>query len=128
MGWNDFPWPTSSLLLLLINLPAHRCALGAVQHHQRRDQFGQHPEVGRMGIKTLLTYVTTTMAAVVIGLALVNVFQPGWGRRRPAQANRIPYELWRDANGSKHWMIFEPSINSGECGAGQTSRARSRFE
>ena len=55
-----------------------------------------------MGIKTLLTYVATTMAAVVIGLALVNVFQPGSGADDDLlKANRIRYELWRDANGIK---------------------------
>ena len=41
--------------------------------------LGNIQKLGRMGIKTLLTYVATTVAAVVIGLALVNVFQPGSG-------------------------------------------------
>ena len=62
--------------------------------------LGNIRKLGRMGIKTLVIYVLTTMMAVVIGLALVNVFSPGSGANDDLlEANRIRYELWRDANG-----------------------------
>tara|TARA_B110000116_G_scaffold245098_1_gene235973 strand:- start:2078 stop:3265 length:1188 start_codon:yes stop_codon:yes gene_type:complete len=52
-----------------------------------------------MGIKTLALYLTTTMFAVIVGLTLVNVFKPGdHASETLREANRIRYELWRDAN------------------------------
>jgi Na+/H+-dicarboxylate symporter len=57
-------------------------------------------KLGKMGIKTLLLYMATTMVAVVIGLVLVNLIRPG---DRPAdglrQENRVSYELWRAETG-----------------------------
>ncbi|EKF74843.1 sodium:dicarboxylate symporter family protein [Alcanivorax hongdengensis A-11-3] len=38
---------------------------------------GQGKSVGRMGIKTLALYMTTTLVAVLIGLLMVNLFAPG---------------------------------------------------
>ena len=56
-------------------------------------------KLGRMGVKTLLTYVITTMIAVVVGLVLVNLLKPG---ARVSEdlltANRIRYELWVSGN------------------------------
>ncbi len=56
-------------------------------------------KLGRMGVKTLLTYVVTTMIAVVVGLILVNVLQPGTKVSDDLlKANRIRYELWVNQN------------------------------
>jgi len=64
--------------------------------------LGDMKKLGRMGIKTLAIYLTTTMFAVVIGLALVNVFKPGTHADEGLkESNRIRYELWRDANDIK---------------------------
>ena len=55
-------------------------------------------KLGRMGAKTLVAYLVTTVAAVTIGLLLVNTLKPGdyidEGQRIK---NRLKYELWADA-------------------------------
>ena len=57
-------------------------------------------KLGSMGIKTLAAYVITTMVAVLLGLLLVNSFNPGGNQDSDViKRNRISYELWRDANG-----------------------------
>ncbi len=56
--------------------------------------------LGRMGGKTLLAYLVTTVAAVGIGLFLVNVFQPGsFVEESQREKNRIKYEIWARDNG-----------------------------
>lgn len=56
-------------------------------------------KLGKMGLKTLLLYVATTMIAVTIGLTLVNIIEPGVSQDDSIRVrNRIGYELWRDAN------------------------------
>ena len=58
-------------------------------------------KLGRMGAKTLLAYLITTVAAVTIGLLLVNTLKPGnyidEGQR---VKNRLKYELWAKATPS----------------------------
>ena len=102
MGWNDFTLayiqPFGDIFINLLKLIAVPLVLFSIISGVT--SLGNIQKLGRMGIKTLLTYVATTMAAVVIGLALVNIFQPGAGANEDLlQANRIRYELWRDANG-----------------------------
>jgi Na+/H+-dicarboxylate symporter len=101
MGWNDFTLayiqPFGDIFINLLKLIAVPLVLFSIISGVT--SLGNIQKLGRMGIKTLLTYVVTTMAAVVIGLALVNIFQPGAGADKDLlQANRIRYELWRDAN------------------------------
>lgn len=61
--------------------------------------LGDVKKLGKMGFKTLLIYLTTTLTAILLGLLLVNVFQPG---ATPSEATRIEkrieYELWLEAN------------------------------
>ena len=102
MGWNDFTLayiqPFGDIFINLLKLIAVPLVLFSIISGVT--SLGNIQKLGRMGIKTLLTYVVTTMAAVVIGLTLVNIFQPGAGADEDLlQANRIRYELWRDANG-----------------------------
>ena len=102
MGWNDFTLayiqPFGDIFINLLKLIAVPLVLFSIISGVT--SLGNIQKLGRMGIKTLLTYVVTTMAAVVIGLALVNIFQPGAGADEDLlQAKRIRYELWRDANG-----------------------------
>ena len=112
MGWNDFTLayiqPFGDIFINLLKLIAVPLVLFSIISGVT--SLGNIQKLGRMGIKTLLTYVATTMAAVVIGLALVNVFQPGSGADDDTQANRIRYELWRDANGIQRWTTFRPSM------------------
>jgi len=52
-------------------------------------------KLGRMGAKTLGFYLVTTIAAVTVGLFLVNTFNPGESLSEDQRIkNRITYELW----------------------------------
>jgi Na+/H+-dicarboxylate symporter len=52
-------------------------------------------KLGRMGIKTLLIYISTTVLAVTIGLFLANVIKPGGSSLSEQRIlNRMNYELW----------------------------------
>ncbi len=102
LGWNDFTLayiqPFGDIFINLLKLIAVPLVLFSIISGVT--SLGNIQKLGRMGVKTLVTYVLTTMVAVVIGLVLVNIFKPGAGAD-PAllEANRIRYELWRDANG-----------------------------
>ena len=52
-------------------------------------------QLGRVGVKTLLIYVGTTMSAILIGLLLVNLIKPGNFTSDDSKLEkRIEYELW----------------------------------
>ena len=52
-------------------------------------------QLGRVGVKTLLIYVGTTMSAILIGLLLVNLIKPGTFPSDESRIEkRIEYELW----------------------------------
>jgi proton glutamate symport protein len=46
--------------------------------------IGSSGNLGRLGGKTLLFYATTTLLAIIVGLILVNLFQPGLVDGQPA--------------------------------------------
>ena len=57
--------------------------------------LGSPSELGRMGFRTLALYLATTVAAVSIGLVVVNIFQPGiHSDVKQKTENRLEYELW----------------------------------
>jgi Na+/H+-dicarboxylate symporter len=103
-GWNqftlDYIQPFGDIFINLLKLIAVPLVLFSIISGVT--SLGNIRKLGRMGLKTLAIYVLTTMMAVVIGLVLVNVFRPGSGADNSLlEANRIRYELWRDANGIK---------------------------
>lgn len=52
-------------------------------------------QLGRVGVKTLMIYVGTTMSAILIGLLLVNLIKPGTFPEKDSRIEkRIEYELW----------------------------------
>lgn len=52
-------------------------------------------KLGRIGTKTLLIYVGTTMLAVTIGLTVVNIWKPGQHVNQETRLEkRVEYELW----------------------------------
>ncbi|MBO6515910.1 MAG: dicarboxylate/amino acid:cation symporter [Bacteroidia bacterium] len=56
-------------------------------------------KLGRIGTKTLLIYVGTTMLAVTIGLGVVNMWKPGERVNQETRLKkRIEYELWLKQN------------------------------
>lgn len=59
-------------------------------------------KLGRLGIKTLATYLITTLLAVSVGLALVNIIKPGALIDQDQRIeNRIGYEKWVAADPSR---------------------------
>jgi len=53
--------------------------------------------LGRLGVRTLLLYLSTTVLAVTLGLVLVNTIQPGVHVSDDLrQRNRASYEAWAD--------------------------------
>jgi Na+/H+-dicarboxylate symporter len=62
--------------------------------------LGDVRQLGRMGAKTLLLYLLTTVFAVSIGLFVVNSFNPGIQKNETTKLqNRLEYELWaKEAN------------------------------
>lgn len=59
--------------------------------------LGDIRQLGRMGAKTLLLYLFTTITAVTLGLSLVNFFQPGKQSNDFTRLeNRLKYELWAE--------------------------------
>ena len=56
-------------------------------------------KLGRIGTKTLLIYVGTTMFAVTVGLLVVNIWKPGSLVHEDLRIEkRIEYEIWRNAD------------------------------
>ena len=57
-------------------------------------------KLGRLGAKTLGAYLVTTVAAVGLGLLLVNLVQPGsFMDENQRIKNRISFELWLQSEG-----------------------------
>lgn len=61
--------------------------------------LGDVKQLGRMGAKTLLTYLLTTVFAVSTGLILVNLVKPGTQSDKvKATEYRLRYEVWATEN------------------------------
>ncbi|MCP5108120.1 MAG: dicarboxylate/amino acid:cation symporter [bacterium] len=54
--------------------------------------MGDLKKLGRIGGKTLLYYITTTLVAIIIGLTLVNIVQPGKGIQLEAQYQDVTFQ------------------------------------
>src|SRR5690606_22705531 len=62
--------------------------------------IGDPSSLGRMGGKTLLIYLLTTVLAISLGLVLVNSIKPGKLIDEQSRIdNRISYELWAASQG-----------------------------
>lgn len=100
-GWNEFTlnWiqPFGDIFINILKLIAVPLVLFSIISGVA--SLGDMKKLGRMGVKTLAIYLTTTMFAVIVGLTLVNIFKPGTHTSETLREdNRIRYELWRDAN------------------------------
>lgn len=57
--------------------------------------LGSESKLGRIGVRALFLYLTTTVFAVAIGLTVANSFQPGHiSDPGKARTNRLSYEIW----------------------------------
>lgn len=98
--WNEFTldWiqPIGTIFINILKLIAVPLVLFSIISGV--SSLGDIKKLGRIGVKTLGIYLVTTMFAVVVGLALVNIAQPGSSASEDLRIkNRISYELWRDA-------------------------------
>lgn len=97
MGWNKFTidWidPIGQIFIRLLKFIAVPLVLFSII--QGISGLTDLSKLGRMGAKTLGAYLVTTVAAVAVGLLLVNTFTPGnWMAEDSRIKNRIKYELW----------------------------------
>ncbi|MCB0820238.1 MAG: dicarboxylate/amino acid:cation symporter [Bacteroidetes bacterium] len=100
-GWNTFTRhyikPLGDIFINVLKLIAVPLVLFSVISGV--SSLGDVRKLGKMGLKTLVLYVLTTMFAVSLGLVLVNIFSPGSRvEENTLKKNRISYELWRDNN------------------------------
>lgn len=97
MGWNKFTqnWidPFGIIFIRLLKFIAVPLVLFSIISGV--SGLPDPSKLGRMGAKTLLAYLITTIAAVGIGLILVNTLVPGkYIAQEQRIKNRLKYELW----------------------------------
>lgn len=64
--------------------------------------MGDPTKLGRIGGKTLILYLVTTVMAISLGLILVNIFQPGvQSDQEVRKIKRLEYELWAHSAGQE---------------------------
>lgn len=102
LGWSEFTinWiaPFGTIFINLLKLIAVPLVLFSVISGVAN--IGDPASLGRMGGKTLLAYLLTTILAVGLGLTLVNVIKPGKLVDEESRIdNRISYEVWANSQG-----------------------------
>lgn len=100
MGWSQFTvnWiaPFGTIFINLLKLIAVPLVFFSIINGVAN--IGDPSSLGRMGGKTLLAYLITTLLAVSLGLALVNIIKPGKLVDEQSRIdNRISYEIWADS-------------------------------
>lgn len=102
LGWSEFTinWiaPFGTIFINLLKLIAVPLVLVSIISGVAN--IGDPSSLGRMGGKTLLAYLLTTLFAVGLGLALVNIIKPGKLIDEQSRIdNRISYEIWTASEG-----------------------------
>ncbi|GFZ84795.1 glutamate:proton symporter [Aquaticitalea lipolytica] len=102
MGWSSFTinWidPFGTIFINLLKLIAVPLVLFSIIGGVAN--IGDPKSLGRMGGKTLLIYLTTTVFAISLGLILVNTVKPGKLIDEQSRIdNRINYEIWAASQG-----------------------------
>lgn len=102
LGWSQFTidWiaPFGTIFINLLKLIAVPLVLFSVISGVAN--IGDPASLGRMGGKTLLAYLVTTVLAVSLGLTLVNLIKPGALIDEDSRIdNRISYEIWAGEQG-----------------------------
>ena len=101
MGWSQFTldWidPFGTIFINLLKLIAVPLVLFSII--DGISGLSDVTKIGRMGARTLIIYLITTVTAVGVGLFVVNVAQPGsFINEEQRIDNRIEYELWAANN------------------------------
>jgi Na+/H+-dicarboxylate symporter len=99
MGWNDFTidWiaPFGQMFIRMLKFIAVPLVLFSIISGVAG--LKDITTLGRMGGKTLLFYLATTVFAISVGLLLVNVVKPGTFIDADQRLeNRLKYELWAE--------------------------------
>jgi len=102
LGWSAFTinWidPFGTIFINLLKLIAVPLVLFSIISGVAN--IGDPASLGRMGGKTLLIYLLTTVMAISLGLLLVNTVKPGKLIDEQSRIdNRISYEIWADSQG-----------------------------
>lgn len=102
LGWSAFTinWidPFGTIFINLLKLIAVPLVLFSIISGVAN--IGDPASLGRMGGKTLLIYLVTTVMAISLGLLLVNTIKPGKLIDEQSRIdNRISYEIWADSQG-----------------------------
>lgn len=102
LGWSAFTinWidPFGTIFINLLKLIAVPLVLFSIISGVAN--IGDPASLGRMGGKTLLIYLVTTVMAISLGLLLVNVIKPGKLIDEQSRIdNRISYEIWASSQG-----------------------------
>jgi Na+/H+-dicarboxylate symporter len=97
LGWNKFTidWidPFGKIFINCLKFIAIPMVLFSIVSGVA--SLGDISQLGKMGLKTLLLFLLTTVVSVTIGLTLVNVFEPGIQTNKETQIdNRLRYEIW----------------------------------
>ena len=116
LGWSAFTinWidPFGTIFINLLKLIAVPLVLFSIIGGVAN--IGDPSSLGRMGGKTLLIYLLTTVMAISLGLVLVNTIQPGrlidYDTRLD---NRLSYEIWAASEGHEvkdgHSYLKDPN-------------------
>ena len=97
-GWNqftlDYVKPFGDIFINILKLIAVPLVLFSIIAGVASLQDVK--KLGRLGAKTLSLYIVTTLIAVIVGLVVVNVWQPGKQVSDDIRKEfRISYELWQ---------------------------------
>lgn len=97
MGWSEFTldWiaPFGTIFINLLKLIAIPLVLFSII--AGIGNLSDTATLGRMGVKTLLLYIGSTVLAASMGMVIANTFNPGkQTSEEQLQINRLAYELW----------------------------------
>ncbi len=130
MGWNQFTtkWinPFGDIFIRLLKFIAVPLVLFSIISGV--SSLPDPSRLGRMGAKTLLAYLITTVAAVTVGLLIVNLSNPGsFIAEEQRVKNRIKYELWTTQTNGVEILDTRRILNNPEYAA-EISAITNEFE
>jgi len=101
LGWNDFTiaWidPFGTIFIRLLKFIAVPLVMFSIIGGVAN--LSDVSKLGRLGGKTILAYMTTTVLSVAIGLLFVNVIKPGTHMDDEQRIkNRLSFEIWLQEN------------------------------
>ena len=130
MGWSGFTadWiaPWGDIFISSLKLVAVPLVLFSIM--QGITSLSDTNSLGRLGLKTIATYIITTTVAISVGLVFVNIIKPGElvGEEQRI-TNRISYELWVDATPNVQ-MLDDKSYSTDPAYSSYLSEAQQKLQ